>query len=185
MRQASPGLSALGSPIGAVSDPNRTSPPVATSIWAIMLRSVVLPAPDGPMMVRNSPSWTEKLRSRITHDGVSRPERSPKRLARSLISSSGSPISASRLPGEGGGRAPAQQPALERVHAPIAGEHDAGRGGERDEDAWGVEIGGAELDQVAEPAVGRDQLGDDGAADGVRHGDAQAREDVRHGAGKH
>src|SRR5215475_1646918 len=129
MRQASPGRSALGSPIGAVSEPNRTSPPVAASICAIMLRRVVLPAPDGPMMVRNSPSWTEKLRSRITHADGSRPERSAKRLARSLISSSGALISASRLQRDVGGRAPAQQPALERVHAPIAGEHDAGGGG--------------------------------------------------------
>src|SRR5437879_6393687 len=135
MRQASPGRSAVASPIGAVSDPNRTSPPVAASICAIMLRSVVLPAPDGPMMVRKSPSATEKLRSRITHDDGSRPERSAKRLASSLISSNGSPISASRLQGEVGGRAPSQQPALDRVHAPIAGEHDAGRGGERDEDS--------------------------------------------------
>src|SRR5689334_551893 len=145
MRQARPGLSAFGSPIGAVSDPNRTSPPVAASICAIMLSSVVLPAPDGPMMVRNSPSATEKLKSRITHDDGSRPERAAKRLARSLISSSGSPISAPRLQGEVGGGPPSQQPALECVHAPIAGEHDAGRGGERDEDSSSVEIGGAEL----------------------------------------
>src|SRR5215831_11328096 len=130
MRQASPGLSALGSPIGAVSDPNRTSPPVAVSVCAIMLSSVVLPAPDGPMMVRNSPAATEKLRSRMTHGEESPPERAAKRLASSLISSSGSPISASRLQREVGGRAPSQQPALDRVHAPIAGEHDAGRGGE-------------------------------------------------------
>src|SRR5262245_9674166 len=126
MRQARPGRSALGSPIGAISEANRTSPPVAASICAIMLRSVVLPAPDGPMMVRNSPSATEKLRSRITQGDGSRPERPAKRLASSLISSSGSPISASRLQDEVGGRAPAQQPALERVHAPIAGERDAG-----------------------------------------------------------
>src|ERR1051325_11570275 len=168
MRQASPGLSAFASPIGAISDPNRTSPPVAASICAIMWRSVVLPAPDGPMMVRNSPSWTEKLRSRITHGDASPPERAAKRLARSLISSSGSAISASRLQGMVGGRAPSQQPALDRVHAPIAGEHDAGRGGERDEDSGGVEIGGAELGQIAEPAIGRDQLGNDRAADRVR-----------------
>src|SRR5262249_30729714 len=177
MRQASPGLSALGSPIGAVSDPNRTSPPVAVSICAIMLSSVVLPAPDGPMMVRNSPSATAKLRSRITQGG-SRPERSAKRLASCLISSSGPPISASRLRGEVGGRAPAQQPALDRVHAAIAGQHDAGRGGECDEDWGGVEIGGAELDQVAKPAIGRDQLGDPRTADRIRHGDAQPGKDV-------
>src|SRR5215471_2037672 len=177
MRQDSPGRSAFGSPIGAVSAPNRTSPPVAASICAIMLRSVVLPAPDGPMMVRNSPSATEKLRSRITHGGASLPARAAKRLARSLISSSGPPISASRLQGEVGGRSPAQQPALDRVHAPIAGKHDAGRGGERDEDPGGVEISGAELDQIAEPAIGRDQLGDDRPADRIRHGDAQPGED--------
>src|SRR5262249_42897570 len=173
MRQASPGLSALGSPIGAVSDPNRTSPPVAASICAIMLSSVVLPAPDGPMMVRNSPSATAKLRSRITHGDGSPPARAAKRLARSLISSSGPPISASRLQGEVGGRSPAQHPALGGVHAPMAGQHDAGGGGECEEDCGGVEMGGAELDQVAKPAIGRDQLGDPRTADRIRHGDAQ------------
>ena len=51
-----PGLSAFGSPSGAVCDWKRTSPPLAASICAIMFRSVVLPEPEGPMMVRNSPS---------------------------------------------------------------------------------------------------------------------------------
>ena len=80
MRQDSPGLSALGSPTGARSDWKRTSPPLALSICAIMLSSVVLPAPDGPMMVRNSPSRTEKLRSWITHGGGSRPLRAGEAL---------------------------------------------------------------------------------------------------------
>src|SRR5262249_19120301 len=39
----------------------------------MMLSSVVLPAPEGPMMVRNSPSRTEKLRSWITQGAGSRP----------------------------------------------------------------------------------------------------------------
>ena len=63
MRHDRPGLSAFGSFSGDVSDLNFTSPPFATSICAIIFSSVVLPAPDGPMIVRNSPSATEKLRS--------------------------------------------------------------------------------------------------------------------------
>ena len=56
MRQDRPGLSAFGSSSGADSDWKRTSPPLAMSICAIMFSSVVLPAPEGPTMVRNSPS---------------------------------------------------------------------------------------------------------------------------------
>ena len=86
---------------------------------------------------------------------------------------------------ESGRRTPAQQPALDCVDAPVAEEDDAGRGGQRGEDAGGVEIHGAELHQIAKPAVGRNQFGDDGAADRIGHGDAQAGEDVGHRAGKH
>src|SRR5262249_51411751 len=85
--QARPGCSALGSSIGAHCDWKRTSPPLATSICAMMLRSVVLPAPEGPMMVRNSPSLTENVRSWMTQGASSRPERLAKRLARPRISS--------------------------------------------------------------------------------------------------
>jgi hypothetical protein len=55
-------LSDFGSLIGADFDLNSTWPPLAASIWAIMFRSVVLPEPEGPTIVRNSPSRTEKLR---------------------------------------------------------------------------------------------------------------------------
>ena len=56
---------------------------------------------------------------------------------------------------------------------------------ERREDSGGVEIHGAKLDQIAEPAIGGNQFGDHRAANRIRHGDAQAGEDVRHGAGKY
>ena len=64
-------------------------------------------------------------------------------------------------------------------------KHDAGGRHQRDEHAGGVEIHRAELDQIAEPAIGRDQFGDHGAADRIRHGDAQSGEDVGNRAGKH
>ena len=83
-------MSALGSPMGADCDWKRRVPLLATSIWAIMLSSVVLPEPDGPMMVRNSPSLTEKLRPWITQAGASRPARPAKRLPRSRTSRRGS-----------------------------------------------------------------------------------------------
>ena len=95
------------------------------------------------------------------------------------------PWLSSRLHPHVGRRTPAQQPPLERVDAPVAEKHDAGRRRERDEDAGRVEVHRAELHQIAEPAIGRDQLGDHRAADRIRHGDAQAGEDVRHRAREH
>ena len=87
-------MSALGSPTGADCDWKRTVPPLAVSICAITLSSVVLPDPEGPMMVRNSPSSTEKFKSWMTQDGASRPARAAKRLLRSRTSSSGSAVMA-------------------------------------------------------------------------------------------
>src|SRR5215813_2329990 len=98
MLQESPGFSDLGSSMGAACDWKRSSPPLAVSIWANMLSSVVLPEPDGPMMVRNSPSFTLKLRSLMTHDEGSRPRRSAKRLLSPRTSSTGSAAIVSPLP---------------------------------------------------------------------------------------
>ena len=187
MRQDRPGLSALGSSSGAVSDWKRTSPPLAASICAIMLSSVVLPAPDGPMMVRNSPSATEKLRSWITQGGVlaAGARRRSACRDRGLRAAAAAMAHVPACMRDVRRRAPAQQPPLDRVDAPVAEEHDAGRRRERDEHAGGVEIHRAELHQIAEPAIGGDQLGDHRAADRIRHGDAQAGEDVGHRARKH
>ena len=71
---------------------NTISPALATSIWAMMLSSVDLPAPDGPTMVRSSPAPTENDMSWMIQGGGSRPARAGKRLPRPLISSIGVPV---------------------------------------------------------------------------------------------
>src|SRR5580692_9722456 len=131
------------------------SPEVARSTWAIMLSKVDLPAPDGPMMVRNSPSGTEKVRSRMIQGGGSRPWRAGKRLARLRTSSRGAAMARSVAAdaAEIGGRTPAQQQPLAPVHQESHGEDDERRRGDRDEALRRVEIHRADLDEIAEAAV--------------------------------
>ena len=81
-------------------------------------------------------------------------------------------------------RPPAQQRPLGGVEQPVGGMNDEGGGEDRGEHRGGVEVHRAGLHQIAEPAIGRDQLGDDRAADGVGHRDAKPGEDMRHGGGK-
>ena len=76
-------------------------------------------------------------------------------------------------------RPPAQQRPLGGVEQPVGGMHDEGGGEDRGEHRGGVEVHRAGLHQIAEPAIGRDQLGDHRAADGVGHRDAKAGEDTR------
>src|SRR5262249_40084164 len=87
MRRSKPGRKLRGSCELTASPLNTISPAVTVSICAIMLSSVDLPAPDGPMMVRNSPGVTEKERPWMTHGEGSRPCGVGKGLPRLLISS--------------------------------------------------------------------------------------------------
>ena len=128
------------------------SPALAVSVWAMMLSSVDLPAPDGPTMVRNSPSATENDRSWMTHGDGSRPWRGGKALAElaDLEERGHGPLS---ITGSTGGRQRSSQ-RFQRVHQPGRGLHQQRRHQHGDEHAGGVEIHRAVLHQVAEPAVG-------------------------------
>ena len=61
---------------------------------------------------------------------------------------------------------------------------DEGGGEDRGEHRGGVEVHRAGLHQIAEPAIGRDQLGNDRAADGVGYRDAKPGENMRDGGGQ-
>jgi hypothetical protein len=73
MRRSKPGRNMRASREFTLSPLNTISPALTVSICAIMLSRVDLPAPEGPMMVRNSPAPTEKDRSWITQGDGSRP----------------------------------------------------------------------------------------------------------------
>src|SRR3954454_6237264 len=173
MRRSKPGRSARGSRVLTVVPSNTISPALVVSIWAMMLSSVDLPAPEGPTMVRNSPSRTEKERSWITQGDVSRPWRCAKRLPSLRTSSSAGPL-ISGLHHRVDRRPPAQQQRFERIHEPVDAEHQDRRHDDGGEYARGVKIHGAGLHQIAEAAIGRDQLGDHGGADRVGDRDAKA-----------
>ncbi len=188
MRRSSPGRIALGSAAAILLPWKMISPAVATSICAIMLRSVDLPAPDGPMMVRNSPSPTEKVRSRMTQGDGSRPWRARESACRDCGfrgAVRGHGLSC-RRPASPGRRRAASAAAAARspstsqptactmsVAARMATKH-----------CVVSKFIAPTCTRYPRPAVRRDQLGDDRGADGVGHADAEAREDVRHRAGK-
>ena len=73
---------------------------------------------------------------------------------------------------------PAEQEPLAAVHQPIEGMDDERCGENGDENLGGVEIHGADLDEIAQAAVRGDQLGDDRGADRVGHGDPEPGEDA-------
>src|SRR3954470_3296051 len=163
MRRLRPGCSAFCSSPVMSSPSNTISPALALSICAMMLSRVDLPAPDGPTMVRSSPAPTENDMSWMIHGGGSRPARAGKRLPRFLMSSIGDAAIASSPMIDDQRRAtrpPTQQKTLADIDDGDERMHDDGRGQDRDEHLGGVEIHRAGLHQIAQAAIGRDQLGD-------------------------
>src|SRR3954452_5330344 len=159
MRRLRPGCSAFCSALTMRSPSNTISPALATSVCAMMLSNVDLPAPDGPTMVSSSPAPTENDISWMIQGGGSRPARAGKRLPRRLMSSMGVPAIASCPMIDDQGRAarpPAQQEALADVDDGDEGVHDDGCRQDCDEHLRGVEVHRPGLHQIAESAVRRD-----------------------------
>src|SRR6478735_399292 len=152
MRRLRPGCSAFWS-APAIRSPSKViSPALATSIWAIMLSKVDLPAPEGPTTVSSSPAPTENDMSWMIQGGGSRPARAGKRLPRFLMSSiSGAVIGSGPVIDDQrrAARPPTQQEALTDVDDGDEGVHDDRGGQDRDEDLGGVEVHRAGLHQIA------------------------------------